>query len=243
MENSIYIGLSRQTGLRRQMTQVANNIANMNTTGFKRELMIYQAYEEKIPFAQTNDFVIDKGTATDHQPGAMRKTGNTFDLAIEGPGYFQVDDGTGTFYTRNGTFALDEFNQVVTNQGHLVLNAGGEPIYVPRSDEKIIIESDGSVKLGDEVYGRIAVVEFDDMIGLKKVRGTLFKTDELPRPAENSNVQQGLIESSNVNPIAELTTMIEVSRMYEAVKNLISKESEREQDAVKRLARPVQGSV
>jgi flagellar basal-body rod protein FlgF len=243
MENSIYIGLSRQAALRRQMSQVANNIANMNTTGFKRELMIYQAYEEKIPFAQTNDFVIDKGTATDHQPGPMRKTGNTFDLAIDGPGYFQVDDGTGTYYTRNGTFALDEFNQLVTNQGHLVLNAAGEPIFVPRSDEKIIIETDGSVKLGDEVYGRIAVVEFDNPIALKKVRDTLFKTDELPRPADRSEVQQGLIEASNVNPIAELTTMIEVSRMYEAVKNLISTESDREQQAIQRLARPVQGSA
>ena len=243
MENSIYIGLSRQTALRRQMSQVANNIANMNTTGFKRELMIFQAYQDKIPFAQMNDFVIDKGTATDHQPGPMRSTGNTFDLAIEGPGYFQVDDGTGTFYTRNGTFALDEFNQLVTNQGHLVLDAAGEPIYVPRSDEKINIEADGSVRLGEEIYGRIAVVEFDNPVALKKVRDTLFKTEELPRPSERSEVHQGMIEASNVNPVAELTTMIEVSRMYEAVKNLIDKEGDREQQAIQRLARPVQGSA
>ncbi|MDF1793186.1 MAG: flagellar basal-body rod protein FlgF [Thalassobaculaceae bacterium] len=243
MENSIYIGLSRQAALRRQMSQVANNIANMNTTGFKRELMIYQAYETKIPFAQENDFVIDKGSAIDHQPGAMHKTGNTFDLAIAGPGFFQVDDGTGTYYTRNGTFSLDENNQLVTNQGHTVLDAAGDPIFVPRSDEKIVIETDGSVKLGDEVFGQLAVVEFDNPVGLKKVRNSLFETDELPRPAENSAVQQGLIESSNVNPITELTTMIEVSRMYEAVKNLISTESEREQQAIQRLARPVQGSA
>jgi flagellar basal-body rod protein FlgF len=240
MENSIYIGLSRQAALRRQMSQVANNIANMNTTGFKRELMIYQAYETKVPFTPVNDFVIDKGTAIDHQPGPMQKTGNTFDLAIDGPGYFQVDDGTDVFYTRNGTFSLDENNQIVTNQGHLVLDAGGDPIFVPRSDEKIVIESDGSVKLGDDVYGRIAVVEFDNPVALKKVRDSLFETEELPRPADNSNVHQGLIEGSNVNPILELTQMIEVSRTYEAVKNLISSENEREKDAIQRLARPMQ---
>lgn len=243
MENSIYIGLSRQAALRRQMSQVANNIANMNTTGFKREMMIFQAYETKVPFTPSNDFVIDKGTAIDHQPGPMQQTGNTFDLAIDGPGYFQVDDGTGTYYTRNGTFSLDETNQLVTNQGHLVLNAAGEPIFVPNSDEKIVIESDGSVKLGDEVYGRIAVVEFDRPVGLKKFKDSLFTTDELPRPADNSFVQQGLIETSNVNPIAELTTMIEVSRMYEAVKNLVSSESDREQQAIQRLARPVQSGA
>lgn len=242
MENSIYIGLSRQAALRRQMSQVANNIANMNTTGFKRELMIYQAYESKVPFTPVNDFVIDKGTAIDHQPGQMHKTGNAFDLAIDGPGYFQVDDGTGTFYTRNGTFSLDENNQLVTNQGHLVLDQAGDPIFVPRSDEKIVIESDGSVKLGEEVYGRVAIVEFDNPIALKKVRDSLFETDEFPRPAENSDVHQGMIEASNVNPIMELTQMIEISRTYEAVKNLISSEDEREKQAIQRLARPVQGA-
>ncbi|MFX4221466.1 MAG: flagellar basal-body rod protein FlgF [Thalassobaculum sp.] len=243
MENSIYIGLSRQTALRRQMSQVANNIANMNTTGFKRELMIYQAYETKIPFTQKNDFVIDRGSAIDHAPGPMRMTGNTFDLAIDGPGYFQVDDGTGTYYTRNGTFALDENNQIVTNQGHLVLDAAGEPIFVPRSDEKIVIETDGSVRLGEDVYGRIAIVEFDNLIELRKVRDSLFETEELPRPAENSEVQQGLIETSNVNPIMELTNMIEVSRTYDSVKNMISSENDRTKQALERLARPVQGGA
>jgi len=242
MENSIYIGLSRQAALRRQMAQVANNIANMNTTGFKRELMIYQAYESKTAFTPVNDFVIDKGTAIDHQPGPMHKTGNAFDLAIDGPGYFQVDDGTGVFYTRNGTFSLDENNQLVTNQGHLVLDQAGEPIFVPRSDERIVIESDGSVKLGDEVYGRIAVVEFDNPVSLKKVRDSLFETEELPRPADDSEVHQGLIEGSNVNPILELTQMIEVSRSYDRVKNLIDTENKRAEQAIQRLARPVQGA-
>jgi flagellar basal-body rod protein FlgF len=240
MEYSIYIGLSRQATLRRQMSQVANNIANMNTTGFKRELMIYQAFQTKVPFATKSDFVIDIGTAIDHQQGRLQLTGNTFDLAIEGPGYFQVDDGTGTFYTRNGHFSLDENNQLISNEGYLVLDQGGDPIFVPNSDEKIVVESDGSVKLGDEVYGRIAVVEFDNRIALKKVRGSLFRTEELPRPAENSNVQQGLVEASNVNPILELTEMIEVSRTYDRVKNLISSEDERNKKAVERLARPMQ---
>src|SRR3546814_14707037 len=86
MENPIYIALSRQTALRRQMSVVANNIANLNTTAFKKELMIYQAYPEKTPFTPKLDFVIDQGTATDHTQGNLKVTHNTFDLAIEGPG-------------------------------------------------------------------------------------------------------------------------------------------------------------
>src|SRR3546814_13084588 len=100
MENPIYIALSRQTALRRQMSVVANNIANLNTTAFKKELMIYQAYPEKTPFTPKIDFVLDQGTATDHTPGNLKVTNTTFDLAIEGPGYFQVADGIGTNYTR-----------------------------------------------------------------------------------------------------------------------------------------------
>lgn len=99
------------------------------------------------------------------------------------------------------------------------------------------------MRLGEDVYGRIAIVEFDNLIELRKVRDSLFETEELPRPAENSEVQQGLIETSNVNPIMELTNMIEVSRTYDSVKNMISSENDRTKQALERLARPVQGGA
>ena len=240
MENSVYIGLSRQAALRREMAVVANNIANMNTTGFKREMVIYQTHEAKAPFATPNHLVIDRGTATDFMQGPLNVTGNTFDLAIDGPGFFQVDDGTGTYYTRNGSLTLNENNQLVTNQGYVLLDQAGDPIFIPRSSDAITVEGDGTVKLGDEVYGRLNVVEFDNPIGLRKERDSLFSTEELPRAAEASTVNQGKIEGSNVNSIVEMTNMMTVHRAYDSIKNLIDSEGQRQQRVTERLARPMQ---
>lgn len=241
MENPIYIALSRQTALRRQMSVVANNIANLNTTGFKKEMMIYQAYTEKVPFTTKLDFVIDQGTATDHSQGNLKVTHNTFDMAIEGPGYFQVDDGTGTKYTRNGTFTLDEQNRLVTQEGYPVLDTQGNPILVPRGDADLDVSPSGELSLADQPIARLGIVEFDSTLPLKKVRNSLFETDQVPTPAADSRVMQGMIETSNVQGIEEMTSMIEVSRAYEAVKSLLDREDKRQETIINRLARPMQG--
>lgn len=241
MENPIYIALSRQAALRRQMAVVANNIANANTTGFKKELMIYQAYSQKVPFTDKMDFVIDQGTATSHGQGDLAVTHNTFDMAINGPGYFQVDDGHGTKYTRNGTFTLDEMNRLVTQQGYIVLDTQGNPISVPRGGTDLTIAQDGEIRLGDQRIGQIGVVEFDNTLSLKKIRDSMFESSAPANPAENSRVMQGMIETSNVNAITEMTSMIEVHRAYEAVKSLLDREDRRQETIIERLARPMQG--
>jgi len=242
MENPIYIALSRQTALRRQMSVVANNIANLNTTAFKKEMMIYQAYTEKTPFTAKLDFVIDQSTATDHSQGNMKVTHNTFDMAIEGPGYFQVDDGQGTKYTRNGTFTLDEQNRLVTQEGYPVLDTLGNPILIPRGGSDLDVSPSGEILVADQPVGRFGIVEFDDKLSLKKVRDSLFETEELPTPAADSRIMQGMIETSNVQGIEEMTSMIEVSRAYEAVKNVLDREDKRQETMISRLARPMQSA-
>lgn len=240
MENPIYIGLSRQTALRREMSVVANNIANMNTSGFRKEMMINQAYIERQHIGSKLDFVIDKGTAIDFTPGKLDVTGNTFDLAVDGPGYFQVDDGQGIKYTRNGTFFLDDQNRLVSQPGHPVVDPNGNPIVIPSGGASIEIAPDGTVFDGEEVVGRIGIVEFDENYKLRKEKDSLYVTDETPKAALNSRVMQGMIERSNVDPIYEMTNMIEVHRSYDAVKKMIDKETERQQNVVRRLARPMQ---
>ncbi|MEQ8813766.1 MAG: flagellar basal-body rod protein FlgF [Thalassobaculum sp.] len=241
MDNPIYIALSRQTALRRQMSVVANNVANMNTTGFKREMMVYQAYSEKVPFTTKMDFVIDQGTATDHKAGGLMVTNNTFDLAINGPGYFQVDDGEAIQYTRNGTFTLDGNNRLVTQQGYVVMDPQGNPIVVPGTGSGLTISEDGSIQMDDQQVGRVAVYEFDDQRALKKTRHSMFQTDQTPNPPERSRVMQGMVESSNVSGVAEMTQLIEVSRAYESVKNIIDREDKRQEAMIQKLARPMQG--
>ncbi len=241
MDNPIYIALSRQTALRRQMSVVANNVANLNTTGFKREMMVYQAYSEKVPFTAKMDFVIDQGTATDHEQGGLAVTNNTFDLAINGPGYFQVDNGDKLVYTRNGTFTLDGRNRLVTQQGYPVLDTQGNPIVIPGGGTELTISQDGLIRLAEEAVGQIGVYEFDDERILKKTRHSLFEANQPPKPAENSQVMQGMIENSNVSGIGEMTRLIEVSRAYEAVKNMIDSEDKRQQAMIQKLARPMLG--
>ena len=117
MENALYISLSRQTALRRELAVVANNVANVNTASFKRELSIYETYPQKVKGGDTLAFVIDRGTATSYAPGPIQATDSAFDLAIAGPGFFAVDNGKGTHYTRNGSFRLDHENRLVRQPG------------------------------------------------------------------------------------------------------------------------------
>lgn len=242
MDNPIYIALSRQTALRRQMAVVANNVANMNTTAFKREMMVYQAYSQKVPFTDKMDFVIDQGTASDFNQGGLIVTHNTFDLGINGPGYFQVDDGSGTKYTRNGTFTLDDRNRLVTQQGYPVLDTQGNPIVIPGGGTDLTISQDGQVRLGANAVGQIGVVEFADMRSVRKVRDSLYTTEQAATPAANSKVMQGMVEGSNVSGVGEMTSLIEVQRAYEAVKSMIDSEDKRQQTIIQKLARPMQSA-
>jgi flagellar basal-body rod protein FlgF len=240
MENPIYIGLSRQAQLRREMGVVANNIANMDTTAFKRQININQAYNERIRYGEKLAFVIDIGTAMDLQEGGFKVTGNSTDLGLRGQGFFQIDDGTSVKYSRNGSFAMDDQNRLVTKQGHLVLDDNARPIVLPGAGTSLTIANDGLITYDDVEVGRLGVVEFDNPDQLKASRDSLFISDEPARPAENTRILQGSLESSNVNPIVEMTEMIEIHRTYDSVKRLMDKENERQTQVAQRLARPLQ---
>ena len=240
MENPIYIGLSRQAQLRREIGVVANNIANMDTTAFKRQININQAYNERIRHGEKLAFVIDISTALDLQEGGFKVTGNSMDVALRGQGYFQVDDGASVKYTRNGSFALDDQNRLVTQQGNLVLDDQARPIVVPGGVTSLNIAGDGSITYDDVEIGRLGVVEFQNPQDLKASRDSMFISDEPHQPAEDTRVIQGSLETSNVNPIVEMTEMIEIHRTYESVKRLMYQENERQKQVAQRLARPLQ---
>jgi flagellar basal-body rod protein FlgF len=242
MENSIFIGLSRQTALRREMSLVANNIANINTTAFKRELGIYATAPTNNAFVNKLDFVIDHGTAVSFEPGALANTGNDLDIAINGPGFIGVDDGSGVKYTRNGALSLTAENQLVTREGHAVVDEDGAPIVIPLEGGKIEIGRDGSVSAGAEIIAKIRLVEFNSLHLLQKNGDSLFESTELPQDPVNSTILQGSLERANVTPVKELVRMIDIQRSYDAVKAFLDKEAERQQTAVRRLGRQTPGS-
>ena len=235
MENAIYIGLSRQSALRRELTVVANNIANSNTTAFKREISLYAPYETDTKMDEKLDFVIDHGTIVIHQQGTLRTTQNTLDVAIEGPGFFTIDNGREQIYTRNGNFKLSPDNQLVTGNGELVMDVNDNPLFIPQDGRKIEISPDGTISAGPEVLGILKVVEFDDLQRMQKLGGSTFETTEAPKPAERSKMLQGYLETSNVSAITELTRMIEIQRSYDSVKRMLDREAERLRDSVRKL--------
>lgn len=248
MSNPIYIALSRQMALRNQMDVVANNLANMNTSGFKAQESIFNAYIEKPRFRERLAFVQDISTFTNFQTGALEVTGAPLDLAIKGEGFFVVDTPDGPRYTRDGAFQLDADRQLVTSGGDPVLDENDQPILIPESPDGdhtgITITGDGAIRIGDgggDAAGggaRIKIVEFDDPQQLRPVADGLFTTGAEAQPAERSTVSQGALERSNVVAVLEMTKMIETARAYQSTNNLLTAEHERLQEMVRRLGRP-----
>ncbi len=237
MENSIYIGLSRQTALRRELSLVANNIANINTTSFKRELGVYAVAPTKTTSTEKLDFVIDHGSSVSFEPGSIKSTENDFDIAINGPGFITIDDGTGIKYTRNGSLSLTSENQLITRDGDAVVDDAGAPIIVPLDGRKLQIGVDGTISLDNEIIAKIKLAEFDSPHLLQKRGDSKFETTEQPREPINSRVLQGKLETSNVTAVKELVRMVDIQRSYEAINKFLEREGERQRTAIQRLGR------
>lgn len=242
MENTSFVALSRQGVLRRQMDVVANNIANMNTTGYKGEKMMFIQHlvrskgGEKI-FGDQIAYVRDVATMRDVTEGPMEQTGNPLDLAIVGEGFFVIGTGGGERYTRNGHFRLDEAGQLVSHLGDPVLSDGGEPFFFSTQDTEINIARDGTVSTENGDLGRLRVVRFENEQQMRVVSSGLYATEAKPEDMETADVVQGMLESSNVKPIIEITNMIEVQRAYASVQKFVDREDERIRKMVEEYAK------
>lgn len=238
METPIYIALSRQMALRRQMEVVANNIANANTSGFKAEMMLMSEVELPAGAGAELSYVQDFATARDFSPGTLRPTGNDLDLAIQGDGFFAVQTPEGVRYTRLGRFQLDANGTLVTNQGHPVL-AGGGTVTIDPDDGQVYVAEDGSISTdlarnGQllQVAGKLDVVDFADRTALSAAPDNLFDANGQQPIAATGKVAQGMLEDSNVQPIIEMTSLIEVTRNYQAMQRFLDGEHERQRRAI-----------
>ncbi len=238
MESPWLIAISYQAALRREMDAVANNMANMNTPAYKAERMMFAEYLVRPQKNAPMSFVQDKGMMRDLREGPLTKTGNPLDLALTGDGYFVIDTGQGERYTRSGRFQLDADGQITNQLGQRVLSAAGQPIIVPPGTANISIAPDGTVSAGTEVIGTIGIVAFDNPRGLKREANNLYVSDAAPRPAEGTHVMQGMLEESNVNPIEEMTKMIEIHRAYASNQRLLQDEHDRMRRAIGQIVGP-----
>lgn len=237
MENTSLIALSRATALERQMQVVANNVANMNTTGFKAEAPLFIEMVEQPQQNERYSMVLDLATLRDTSNGPIGQTGNPLDVALEGDGYFIVDTVDGPRYTRAGNFALNEARELVNSAGLPVLDDGGATITIPPNVADIRIDPQGNISTETGPVGRLGIVRFEREQFMNQLGNGLYQTNEQPLPVEQTLVRQGFLEGSNVNSIMEMTNMIEVNRQYQSVQRLLQGEHERLRNAYQKLSR------
>ena len=242
MENPILIGLSRQVALRRQMDVIANNVANLGTTGFKAESMVFEEYlmpkaewEADLRPDRDLSYVQDVATIRDLAAGPMVQTGSPLDVAIQGKGWFVVNTPDGDRYTRNGAFLLNQAGELVTSEGFQVMGESG-PMIFGTDDTDIAIAADGTVTSAAGNKGRLRVVEFETDMALRPEGTSLFVTDQTPAVAVSPRVAQGVLEKSNVQPILEISRMIEVNRAYQSLASTLDRADQLRRNAIQSLA-------
>ncbi|MBU6152698.1 MAG: flagellar hook-basal body protein [Bdellovibrionales bacterium] len=231
-----------------QVEVISNNLANVNTIGFKKDAVDFKEYlsrNEKegdlaadIPRSPIKDkdlyplegrdqsFVVVNGTHTSFKSGGMKVTDNPLDLALNGPGFFEVASPAGIRYTKSGAFKLSPDGRLVTSEGHPVLakgDAGSDPasrfIQLGGREGGIHINEAGELYAGDTLVSPLSVVEFGDLKTVRKTGGLYFENkNPVGNPPQNgvaTLVKQGMLETSNVNPVEEISNLIRANRMFE----------------------------
>jgi flagellar basal-body rod protein FlgF len=245
MENMLLVGLSRQMALTRQLDVIANNIANLNTTGFKSHSPIFEQFLGSGARQGSGrvSFVHDRGTWHDFGQGAIQRTDNPLDVAIDGEAFLVVQTPNGERYTRNGALQLDTTGQIVTTDGHPVLGTGG-PIVLQRNDSDISISPDGriSVREGsnnktDSLRGKLRLVSFASPQQLKKEGASYYlaPADVTAQPDNKSRVVQGAIEKSNVSGMMEMARMIEITRAYTHIGSMLQQQHDINRNSLQHL--------
>jgi flagellar basal-body rod protein FlgF len=233
MDTTSYIALSRQMALDRQMTALANNVANAATTGFQAEHTLFEAVLERAGPPKRLAFVQDVGQWRDTSPGPIQATGNALDIAIEGDGYLAFETESGVRYGRGGHLEIDAQGRLTDAQGHAVLDEGGQPITLPGDDRQITIAGDGTVANRAGVVGKLQRATFANPHMLRREGHGLLRADAPPQPAgAEIRVVQGALEGSNVKPVIEMTSMMQATRLFEGTQRLLDTQHEIDRKAI-----------
>lgn len=236
MDTAGYVALTRQTGLMKEMQTIANNIANLSTTGYRREGVVFAEMLAALP-AEGGGVAMTAARArfSDPTQGGLNNTGGALDLAIQGQGYFMVETAEGPRLTRAGSFTQNTEGEVVNLDGLRLLDVGGAPIYVPPDAENLAIATDGTVSTNGRPLAQIGVFSVTDENAMLRQGGTLFNPGEEPLAVDNPVVLQGFVEGSNVDPITEIARMIQVQRSYELGQKFLDNEHERIRNVARTL--------
>lgn len=260
----LWVPISGAIAQQKNVETIANNVANANTPGFKKDQLIFKehltAFEKgtdiNLPkkewapddfyksYGAEKAFVKIDGSYTDFKQGQLSPTGNQFDIALNGPGFFEILTPNGIRYSRRGSFSLDAGGKLVTDQGMTVLSkvelpevgAGNDLInaikQIPNPKErgiqldsgKISVNLQGEIFLNNKKVGALSVVEFNDIQALKKEGGSYYinaDTQNINKKEAKTSIHQGFVEQSNVNAIHEMSKLIKANRQFESIMKVI----------------------
>ncbi len=227
MFSGIYSAASAMETLVRQQETISHNLANANTNGFRRMLLVVGQQPQSAGYGRNQ--IVQGTEVVDFSPGSIRSTDRPLDLAIDGDGFFVVQPPSQdnaaplTLYTRDGNFNINENRQLTTAEGAIVLG-DGQPIEIPQGSDlqQLVVNRDGTMWLGSNQMGRIDVVKFDDNSSLRPVGASMFAAGpQLQSTPAEAGVIQGSLESANTSAIGEMIQMIAGMRSFEAAQRSI----------------------
>lgn len=238
MDNAGYAAITRLNGLQRELQLLANNMANISTTGFRREGVLFSEFVRNLDGGEAPlSMASANARQTYFTQGAMTQTGAALDLAIEGNGFFLVETQQGERLTRAGHFQTNPDGEMVTPDGHALLDLGGARVFVPVEAGVVAIARDGTLSVDGAPLGQIAMVRPEDPTQLRRITGVLLEPLGEILPAEEAVIHQGFLEESNVNPLTEMARLIAVQRAYELGQSFLDREDERIRAVVQTLGR------
>lgn len=227
MNSGMYSALSGSIAAMKRLDVISNNLANVNTPGFKKDKMLFESMlngnvnPPAVPQGSTADPILQKDSIfIDYGAGSVTQTGNTLDMAIDGDGFFVVNTPNGPAYTRQGNFRISSDGTLVTSDGYPVMGDGG-PLTIPGGS--VDVSSSGLITVDSLPSGTLNVVDFPKPYKLTKVGSALFvPTDPQNKPqAATASVSQGHLEGSNVETITEMVQMIETNRYFDSCQRVI----------------------
>lgn len=240
MQSGLYVSLSSQMALERRLTTLADNMANINTVGFRStdvkfdEVLsaTHNAQNAKVAFvSQGNDYLSTR-------QGQFDRTGNPLDFAIKGEGWFAIDTPSGQVMTRDGRFSLTETGALVSSRGYPVLDPGGAPIQVNREGGEISVGADGNIIQDGRQVGTIGIFSFDlDRGFIRHENSGVIPTDTPSAVVDDPKigVVQGYVEQSNVNGIREMTQLIQINRAFDSISSVMRESESSMQEAIRTL--------
>jgi flagellar basal-body rod protein FlgF len=237
MDIASNVATSRLVAQQRAMDVIADNIANANTPGFRAERVQFSDWLSRQSTApeRTVAYTQDRATWREQQSGTLTHTGNPLDLALTNDGYFTVNTPRGPRLTRDGRFSLLPSGTVADSAGDALLDSNGQPVQLAQTDTIITVAGDGTISSENGQLAKVGVVKPNDPMQLAAEGNTLFRSGSATAPVATPNVVQGAVEDSNVQPVREVTRMMDGERQFQFMIQFIQAESDRQQSVIDKL--------